>query len=119
MKRIEHVARWTLFTDMAVVFESSNRTNRLIQEEFGHFGFMLDDQPVPIEFGFMPKSAGEPALEVADFIMHAVGRQVRHRVQRNGGFLPDFRAVFHEVDERLASFIDITGVIAELARPSG
>lgn len=118
MKRIEHVAKWMAFTSIAVVFESSNRANALIEQEFVHHGFMLDDQPVPIEFCFMPKSAGEPALEVSDFIMHAVGRQVRHRIHRKTGLVPDFRAVFHdELDARRASFIDITSVVAEPTRP--
>jgi hypothetical protein len=46
----------------------------------------------------------DPALEVADFIMHAVGRQARHRLQGQEGFVRDFAAVFHTVDAKLASF---------------
>jgi hypothetical protein len=46
---------------------------------------------------FMPKAVGEPALEVADFVMHAIGRQARHNLTRRGNFLRDFCAVFHAV----------------------
>jgi hypothetical protein len=104
---------------MAIVFESSDRANSLIEEEFVNFGFTLDGQPVHIEFCFMPKSTGEPALEVSDFIMHAVGRQVRHRIKGRNGFVPDFSAIFHGVDDRLASFIDITNVVCKPTKQSG
>src|SRR5258708_6470997 len=48
---------------------------------------------------------GQPALEVADFIMHAVGRQARQKLKKRGEFVPDFCAVFHSVDQKLTSFM--------------
>ena len=58
----------------------------------------------------MPKSAAYPALEVADFVMHAVGRQARNDLKKREGFLPDFKAVFHSVDSKLASFMNVQDV---------
>jgi hypothetical protein len=55
-------------------------------------------------------SPSEPALEVADFIMHAVGRQARKNLKQRDGFLLDFQAVFHSVDRKLASFIEVNAV---------
>ena len=59
----------------------------------------------------MPKSLGYPGLEVADFVMHAcmhaVGRQARNNLQKQEGFLPDFKAAFHSVDKKLASFMGV------------
>jgi hypothetical protein len=37
--------------------------------------------PIPIECCFMPKSAGDPALEVADFIVNGVGGQARRNLK--------------------------------------
>jgi hypothetical protein len=59
----------------------------------------------------MPKSVREPGLEVADFMMHAVGRQIRHNLIKRPTFLPDFCSVFHSVDPELSSFIEVTAAL--------
>jgi hypothetical protein len=58
----------------------------------------------------MPKAAGEPALEVADFIMHAIGRQVRQNLKSREIFVPDFQAVFHKVDQKIVSYIEVATI---------
>jgi hypothetical protein len=58
----------------------------------------------------MPKSAGSEALEVADFVLHPIGRQAPRNLKQRGDFVPDFRAVFHEVDRNLTSYIEVTSV---------
>lgn len=108
--RIADIAKWTAFREVKVIFESSNRANRLIEDAFGDFQLQEDGQPVPVECYFMPKSAEDPALEVADFVMHAVGRQARRKIEGRTGFAPDFRAVFHFMERKLISFVEITGV---------
>ncbi len=105
--RIAHVAKWTAFKRAAVIFESSDRANRLIEDAFAGFQLQESGQPIPIECFFMAKSAGEPALEVADFVMHAVGRQARRNLCQPGVFVPDFEAVFHSVDRKLVSFLNV------------
>src|SRR5258705_3135373 len=75
--RIVEIARRTPFKELHVVFESSQRADPLIEEAMQGFGLEENGKSIPIECYCMPKSAGEPALEVADVIMHAVGRQAR------------------------------------------
>ena len=58
----------------------------------------------------MPKAVGDPALEVADFVMHAVGRQARQRVDGKVGFERDFAAVFHDQDPKRVSFMEVNMV---------
>ena len=58
----------------------------------------------------MPKSAADPALEVADFVMHAVGRQARKNLAKRDGIAPDFEVVFHSVDKKLVSFMEVQTV---------
>jgi hypothetical protein len=65
---------------------------------------------IPSECYFMPKAAGTEALEVADFVVHTIGRQVRRNLKERGTFLPDFRAIFHSVDRNLTSFVETTSV---------
>jgi hypothetical protein len=108
--RIADIARWTDFDSLAVIFESSQRADRLIEEAFQDFGLEENGTPIPVECYFMHKQHGEPALEVADFIMHAVGRQARQNLKRRGDFVPDFCAVFHSVDRRLTSFMEVASV---------
>jgi hypothetical protein len=110
-KRINDIVGKTLCKQVGVVFESSQRTNRLIESAFQSFDFRRGSERVPSECGFMPKSAGEPALEVADFVMHAVGRQMRHCLTKRDTYLPDFCAVFHAVGPDLSDFIEVTGAL--------
>jgi hypothetical protein len=69
------------------------------------FGIEEKGRPIPIECYFMPKSAGEPALEVADFII-----QTRQNLKQRGVFVPDFKVVLHSVDPKLASFMEVDAV---------
>jgi hypothetical protein len=105
--RIIGIARWTPFTEINVIFEASGRSDRLMEEAFADFKIEENGKPIPVECFFMPKSVGEPALEVADFVMHAVSRQARHRMDGKEGFVRDFAAVFHDQDPRRVSFMDV------------
>lgn len=113
MNRIVDVARWTPFREVAIVFEASQRADALIEAALQGIGLEADGQKVPLHCAFMPKSAGEPGLEVADFIMHSIGRQTRHALKRRTArvFLPDFEATFHGQDSKLVSFMHVAGVV--------
>ena len=65
-KRLVDIARWTAFTELKVIFELSDRADSLIENAFQDFILLENGNPIPVECYFMPKSAGEPALEVAD-----------------------------------------------------
>lgn len=109
-QRIVDIARWTPCSEVNVIFEASGRADRLIEDAFSDFGLEEGGKRIPVECFFMPKAAGDPALEVADFVMHAVGRQARHRMEGKDGFVPDFRAVFHDQDSKRLSFMDVQAV---------
>lgn len=109
--RVVEVAKFSPLRSMAVIFESNERVNNLIQEYFGSFQLQENGTPIPVEFYFMPKDAKEPGLEVADFVANALGGQVRRRsVTKKEGFQQDFQAIFHKVDRRLVSFFGIESV---------
>lgn len=109
-QRIVEVARWTPFDSIAVIFESSQRADALITQAFQGFALEEDGKRIPLNCFFMPKSAREPALEVADFVMHSVGRQARQNLKKRGGFTPDFMAVFHGVDPKLVSYMEVATI---------
>ena len=108
--RILDIAKWTRFTEVHIVFESSDRADRHVERAFGEFKIAENGVAIPVECYFMPKSMHDPALEVADFIMHAVGRQARRKTDGKDGFEPDFAAVFHGQDTKRVSYIDVDRV---------
>jgi hypothetical protein len=117
-ERIIDIVQTTLCREVKVIFESSQRTNKLVQNAFQDFEVRRGWKRIPSECYFMPKAAAEPALEVADFVMHAVGRQARHNLTQRGSFTPDFCAVFHAVDAKLASFMEVGTVTMNEAPPA-
>jgi hypothetical protein len=108
--RIVDIARWTRFSEVNVIFEASERADRHIEAAFQDFRLKEGGAQIPVECYFMPKAAHDPALEVADFIMHAVGRQARRRIEGKEGCAPDFAAVFHGQDSKRVSFMDVSEV---------
>jgi hypothetical protein len=58
-KRINDIVGKTLCKEVGVVFESSQRTNRLIESAFQSFDLSSRLRTVLSECGFMPKFAGE------------------------------------------------------------
>lgn len=108
--RFAQISAWQPFSSVAIVFEALERADRLIERAFGELQVSIDGNPVPIECFFMPKSAAEPALEVADFIVHATGGQARANLLAQAPLRRDFRSVFDIPDQRLASFMSIDSV---------
>jgi hypothetical protein len=111
--RINEIVQGILCKEVKVIFESSSRTDKMIQAAFQDLTIRRGQKHIPCECYLMPKSAAEPALEVADFVMHAVGRQARHNLKHRGSFLPDFCAVFHSVKRQLVSFVEVEAVIKD------
>jgi hypothetical protein len=65
-QRIIHIAKWTTFQELHVIFESSDRANPLIEKAFQGFNLQESGKPLPVECYFMKKAEAEPGLEVAD-----------------------------------------------------
>jgi hypothetical protein len=109
-ERVNDILQTILCREVKVIFEASERANKLIEEAFHDFELHRGWKLIPSECYFMPKAAAEPALEVADFVMHAVGRQARNNLKNRGSFVPDFKAVFHTVKPTLVSFMEVASV---------
>src|SRR5208283_5604346 len=79
--RIQQLVDRVPLRQVAVIFEHSKRAKSVIERNFSGFSLMKDGHKVPAELLWMPKSANEPGMEVADFVMHAVLRQERKAIQ--------------------------------------
>lgn len=115
LKRIEEIAMPYPLDSMALIFEESERGDKLVRQYFGSIRAENDAiKPLPVHRCFMSKAAGEPGLEIADFIANTAGRHVRHAL-RVGTHDPSslFKAIFHCVPKPLVSYIEITAASKE------
>jgi hypothetical protein len=82
--------------EVAFLHESSSRCDKLVERHFGGNVVQIEGRLVPVHKGLVHKSVGLPALEVADFIMHAAGRRALHlHRDARAAVQKDFAAVFH------------------------
>jgi hypothetical protein len=114
--RFNEIVAKTLCKRVYIVFESSQRADGLIQEAFQGLVIHRGTKLIPFDCFLMPKSAGNPALEVADFVMHAIGGQARHNLTDRGTFRSDFCAVFHSFAE-LASYSEVGAIVPTSREP--
>ena len=97
---INYIARHVAQCDvdvLALIFESSNRGDSLVQRDFDLASMDVRNirgRRVEVEGCFMPKSSVEPGLEVADLIAHTAGRQRRHEIAGKLGHTKDFQATY-------------------------
>jgi hypothetical protein len=108
--RIAEILSRTPAGSVALVFEASQRADPLVMQFFGGLELREDGQEIPVEHCLLAKSAGEPGLKMADFIMHAVGRAARRRLEGKQGFPADFDAVFGRCDPRLTSLMFVDSI---------
>jgi hypothetical protein len=91
------------------VHEASQRGDALLERYIGKLTVKAGGREIPVRQGLMEKRLGDPALEVADFVINAAGGQAHHWSRRRSGFRRDFQAVFH-VPGFLTSFLCIDAV---------
>jgi hypothetical protein len=94
---------------MVLIFEDSQRGNRLAAQFFLPLKCTLDGKEIPVHKARMGKRTLEPGLEVADFIANTAGRHVTHAI-KTGQRRPNefFRATFNNVSDYLTSYVEIT-----------
>jgi hypothetical protein len=109
VNRFLAILSYSSASSMTFVFESSQRTNPLVERHFQGVQIAEDGRKnIPWKGYFLDKSSCEPGLEVADFITHALGGQVRRELQGTKGYRQDFEAVFQSVPREIASYLHIT-----------
>jgi hypothetical protein len=111
-QRIADLGRWTPFRSLIVIFEDNTHL-------IPRFAAVLSGVqpvnvntgvPIPITWCHMSKSAGDPGLEVADFIVHTAAGYCRSGRDPQGKFAARFSSMFGPVDQRLVSFIEMSSV---------
>jgi len=115
VQQVMAISRFYRLDSLGFIIEDSERTNAAVAQAFA--GVQFKDNRgnlVPASWNFLPKASREPGLEVADFVLHAAGGQVRHRLQGKKGFRKDYDAVFRT--KFPTQFIDVESSVFD--RPS-
>jgi hypothetical protein len=110
INRVVEVAKWTIFRGIVVIFEDSQRLRRLLPIAFSGCSIMEHGRELPLEFFVMAKTVADPALEVADFVAHAVGGHAPRYGKYGQSSGKDFISVFHQTDKSMVSYMHISEV---------
>jgi len=125
-RRVQDVARkmhergyWcpTGSTPVYAIFEQSSRIAQRIEACFQNVSIEVGGLTVLVQGCFMPKTAANPFLEMADFVAYSIGRNViQQRLMGRDFYSPNFREIFQNQDAAisLVSYIEVTAIV-----PSG
>ena len=109
-EEIETVASMLPCNRILIILESSDRADPVVKRCFGRLTSLNASRAIPVEHWFMAKSANEPWLEVADFVVSAAGSEIRRRQRGEAGHAPDFKDVFGRLPAEYARYREITRV---------
>ncbi len=84
--RINEIVGRTLCREVKVIFEASERADPLIEEAFENLQARRGRKDIRTQCYFMPQDANDPGLEVADFVMQAVGGRTRQNLKSATAF---------------------------------
>jgi hypothetical protein len=95
---------------VAVVFESSERADAALVDQFGNLEVLRGGKEIPVEHCFIEKKFHDPLAEIADFVVNAAGSMARWRLLKRDGFPKDFAAIFQSIPRELVKYLDIGSV---------
>jgi hypothetical protein len=91
---------------ITAIFEESARLAEHIQAGFTGRTIKIGAFTIPIDGCFMPKSAANPFLEMADFVAYTIGRNVKYQLEHGQkDCTNNFQVLFRDVGRPLANYI--------------
>jgi hypothetical protein len=113
--RITALVALTPCSSVICIFEESHRHFGRLEAALSELSLTEHlpnggEQEIPLSWHRMPKTAAEPALEVADFMMHAAAGHHRLKQAEHNKFKRRADAIWAPSDSRLSHFITIESV---------
>jgi hypothetical protein len=97
--------------ELLLVFEHSSRLATQIERYLLSACCDLDGLAMPLTGCFMPKSVANPFLEMADFVVNTIARNVKWQLAKGrASCTPNFQALFRDVGPPLADYFEVTHV---------
>jgi Protein of unknown function (DUF3800) len=116
---IKQLGLWkpTPTNQIILIFEESSRLGAGIERYLSGAHCDIDGLSIPLAGCFMPKSVANPFLEMADFVVNTIARNVKYQQSNDRqDCTPNFKALFRDVARPLASYIEITSVLSSRAQ---
>jgi len=98
------------YNQVFLLHESSDRLNRLFENEFFNNNIVIDGRAHNMIGGIIRKSDAFPPVEIADFITQAHGNQIRTECVGGDKIRKDMLAIFAKTKSRYIYNKNITHV---------
>jgi len=86
---------WRAPGRVVAVFEHSTRLVRHLERHFTDLAMIVGPYRIPVEGCFMPKAVANPFLEMADFVVNTLGKNVKLQMTQDPiGCTANFQALF-------------------------
>lgn len=111
MQQVANFAKWAQPTEIVFVIENSQRIGKDLLKHFSAYRFGNGEIEIQPKVLLANKDVRASCVEVADFVVHPAGAQVRNRLRGfrnlNSSIRKDFEAVFHRVDSKLVDYREL------------
>lgn len=116
MQQVCDFVSWVRPSQVLFIFEHSQRIGREVYSVLKSYKMENDEYEIVPRVMYATKESRLSCLEVADFIVHPAGAQVRNRISdsknRRSIIRKDFEIVFNEIDPRFSSYQEMTGALS-------
>lgn len=101
---------WNASGQIYVIFEASTRFRQSeIERHYADLALNVGSHRVPIEGCFMPKEVSNPFLEMADFVVSTIARNVKFQLDTGHEHCtPNFQSLFRDFGSPLADYSEVT-----------
>ena len=111
LQRIAEFAKWVQPTEIVIIAERSARIEKDLLKHFSAYRIGNGKIEIQPKVLLASKKVRATCVEVADFVIHPAGAQVRNRLlafkHMDNPIRKDFEAVFNNIDSKLASYTEL------------